>query len=437
MQKQLADGLILRSLSEGCASDRDRLPQFYYDVFVETGTPETEQALFPWTRDLMSGHPTVALDDIFVVVDPAKDDMIVSATLLIPQVWRYEEVELPVGRPEIVATHREYRRRGLVRALFEAVHERSAALGHNVCAITGIAHYYRQFGYTMAVHLGQHATLNAPGIGKPPDERYTLRPATMEDLPDVARWSDYYARTRLLSAVYTPEVWRYELGGRSDGNPWQLQYRVILNSEGQGVGYIALRPHSFDDALTCFAYVVGEAASYLETFPYVVYDIKQWGKARFNKDAAIIDFASGLHETVSTLIDRTLAGLVRRREYAWYLRVVDLVRFMRDIQPVLERRLEGSGAQRYTGALKIGFYNKTGLTLTFERGGLRAVTAGALDERDADISFPWHLFLNVVFGYHTPDEIRAVLPEIWGNEKAAVLLPILFPKKPSWLIGLA
>jgi GNAT superfamily N-acetyltransferase len=436
MQKQLRDGLILRSLSEGHASDRERLPQFYFDVFKETGPLEEEKAIIPWTQDLMEGHPTVTPDDIFLVVDPAKEDMIVSATLLIPQVWRYEDVELPVGRPEIVATHPEYRRRGLVRSLFEVVHERSAALGHNVLAITGIPHYYRQFGYTMAVDLGLHATITMGNVKQPDNVRFTLRPATNADIPDLMRWADYFARERLLSTVHDETQWHYELNGRREGNGWKLPHLIIVNEAGEGVGYVSMRPTNFRGQLTCFEYVVGEQSSYLETFNDVIFGMKQWGTERFGECPPMLGFATGVHDTLSVMIDRMIPGSIRRREYAWYLRVVDLVRLIRDITPVLERRLEGSGAHRYTGTLAIGFFDKTALKIEFERGCVKDAVIVPMDEGDADVSFPYHMFLNVAFGYHTTDEIRSVLPDIGVNQKAAVLLPILFPKKRSWLMAI-
>ena len=113
MQKQLANGLILRSLSEGYASDRERLPQFYADVNSEHDNELGKEHTRILTRDLMNGHATTTLDDIFVVVDPAQDDRIASATLLIPQTWRYEDIPLKVGRPEMVGTLPPYRGRGV------------------------------------------------------------------------------------------------------------------------------------------------------------------------------------------------------------------------------------------------------------------------------------------------------------------------------------
>jgi hypothetical protein len=44
----------------------------------------------------------------------------------------------------------------------------------------------------------------------------------------------------------------------------------------------------------------------------------------------------------------------------------------------------------------------------------------------------------VVFGDHNPDDIHLVLADVWTeNRKAAVLVNALFPKKKSWLEGLA
>ncbi len=132
--------------------------------------------------------------------------------MLIPQTWRYEEIPIAVGRPELVGTHPEYRRQGLVRALFAAVHERSAALGHQVLGITGISHFYRQFGYTMAVDLGACASFPMHVAPDPaPDYKaaFALRPATVDDIADLARWHDYMADERLVSGVFSAEYWRF------------------------------------------------------------------------------------------------------------------------------------------------------------------------------------------------------------------------------------
>jgi GNAT superfamily N-acetyltransferase len=441
MQKQLANGLILRTLSEGVDSDREQLPQFYAKVNGEGDSEAEQNGIAAWTQDLINDHPLTSLDDIFVVVDPARSDRIASATLLIPQTWRYEEIPIAVGRPELVGTHPEYRAQGLVRALFAAVHERSAALGHQLQGITGIPHFYRQFGYTMAVDLDDHAAFPLQTLAKPaPDytPSFTLRPATADDIADLARWHDSMARERLLTEVRSPEQWRHEVVGRSPRSMLARDYQIIVNVDGAGVGYVELsgnlyHPRSF----YCIAYVVGDQSSYLATFDDVVRGVRQLALAKFGEVPTLLYFMAGMHPALTTLIERSFGGFVRRQSYKWYLRVPDPIVFLRHIQPVLERRLEGSGANRYTGEFKIGFYDLTGIVLKFESG--RIVDIAPMRGKDGyDVAFPWHLFWNVVFGDQSVEEIQAILPEVHARGgKGAVLINALFPKKKSWLEGLA
>lgn len=285
MKQELANGLVLRSLSEGHASDRARLPDFYAAINGEGDPPEVQEGLRIWTRDLMDGHPTVTPDDIFVVVDPARDDLIASATLLIPQTWRYEEIAFPVGRPELVGTHADYRGRGLVRALFDMVHDRSAALGHMMQGITGIPHFYRQFGYTMAVELDQHAYLHLAGISSPPADytpAFTLRPATLDDVPAILGWLDDAARGRLLSDQFSAAAIRHELAGRAPGHMLCNVSLVIVDAQGQDVGFVALVDlMSNPDELRCAVCAVSDETSYLATFPDVLRGIKAWATERY------------------------------------------------------------------------------------------------------------------------------------------------------------
>ncbi len=438
MQKQLKDGLILRSLSEGHTSDRDQLPAFYAAINGENESQAVKDLLANWAQDLINGHPNMTLDEIFVVVDPAKQDKLVSATMLIPHNWRYEDIPLKVGRPELVATDPEYRERGLVRASFEAVHERSAALGHQMQVITGIPYFYRKFGYTMALDLGQHASYPLGVMADAaPDYQpaFTLRSATADDIPDMMRWYDTMARERLVTENRSADEWRYEIMGRSPGSGQYIDYQIIVNAAGKGVGYVEVFGSRWEKyMINCSGLVVGEDASYLAAFADVIRGVKKWAFARFGECPTLLSFGAGLHDSIDRLIDRTDGGLIRRREYMWYVRVPEMIPFLWHIQPVLERRLEGSGAHRYSGELKIGFYDLTGISLKFDCGKITAIES-VTGKDGYDISFPWHLLWNVVFGQHNYDDIRVILPDVWASSKGAVLLDALFPKKKSWIKG--
>lgn len=444
MRRELRDGLILRSLSEGHESDRTGIGPFYMDVFGDSGHPAPEE-LDVWSKDMMSErHPSMTLDDLWVVVDPAQKDRIVSALVLIPQTWRYEEIEFGVGRIEIVATHKDFRSRGLIRALMDTAHERSAQLGHIVQGITGIPHYYRRFGYAFAVDLGGRSAVNLDAIGELKEDqepKYTLRPATDADVPQLVAWDRYYADECLLSHVRTEAMWRYELHYRSPDAPFYIHLHVIVSADGEDVGYIAWTAHPSRNFMGVMSYIVGEKASYVDTFEDVMCGIRAFTERFYaqrpeNKPTRIM-FDGGVTSTMDTLIERTPSGVARETIYAWYIRVEDIAGFIRKIAPVLERRLVRSGANRFTGTIKIGFYDLTGLTMLFENGCIKDVTHGELFQNDADAAFPYHYFLNVVFGHRTVKELNHILPECYADRTAAVVLGALFPKKRSWLMAMA
>jgi hypothetical protein len=182
-RRDLGDGLVLRWST---AADVDELERLYSHVFRDNADAPLNIFTALWTRDLMSGrHPLIGPGD-FALVEDTRQRMIVSATCLLAQTWEYEGIAFEVGRPEIVATEPDYRNRGLVRAIFDLIHARSAAMGHLAQGITGISFYYRQFGYEYALDLGGNRTVYFAAIpklkpGEP--EPYSLRDATSDDIP--------------------------------------------------------------------------------------------------------------------------------------------------------------------------------------------------------------------------------------------------------------
>lgn len=445
MQKSLRDGLILRSLSEGFASDRDNLGQFYVDVFGDEGD-EDAPTLMDWTNDLLKDeHPQTTLDDFWVVVDPNENDQIVSAVLHIPQTWAYYDVEIPVGRVELVATHKEYRQRGLVRELFAAAHARSASLGNLVEGVTGIPHYYRRFGYTMAVDLGGRAYVPMSAVPKLKDDeqpQYTFREATVDDIPNLLKWDAQRLRGFALSTVYSAEMWQFELEHRTPGTPQFKSVCIITDKDGKDQGYIVLQTSDYWSMMQCAAYVLEPSASYLDTFDDVLRYMKAFAEDYYNDHKldvpSVLGFSDNVPPVVARLASKTGQSRVNDTVYAWYLRAADLPKLLYAIKPVIERRLEASYVSGYTGDLTIHSFQKTAVKMTFKDGMLLNVTEDALfPEWKADAAFPNHTFLNVIFGHRSPDELRRVLPEVFFKRKAAVLLDAMFPVNHSALLPIA
>ena len=138
---QLGDELLMRWAT---TADADELVVFNLRMHSEDLKDKPELWLKDWTRDILSGHhPTISPKGATVVVDPKKQNKIVSSMTMIPQLWAYVGLTFGCGRPELIAIDPDYRRAGLVRRQFEHFHTQSAAGGDLIQAITGIPWYYR------------------------------------------------------------------------------------------------------------------------------------------------------------------------------------------------------------------------------------------------------------------------------------------------------
>jgi RimJ/RimL family protein N-acetyltransferase len=127
--QDLGDGLVLRRATR---EDADALAAFNAEIHRWPESTESNPSMGAWTRDLLRGdHPTVDPGD-FTVVEDRRSDRIVSTLGLISQTWTYDGIPFGVGQPELVGTHPDYRRRGLVRAQLAWVHRWSAERGQLV-----------------------------------------------------------------------------------------------------------------------------------------------------------------------------------------------------------------------------------------------------------------------------------------------------------------
>ena len=438
MQSALPDGLVLRTLAAGHARDRARLPDFYRQVFLELDdwdSPDDDV----WVENMLAGeHPTITDEDVWLVVDPVRDELLVATLMLIPLAWRYETVALGVGRIGLVATRAEYRRRGIMHVLMAAAHERSAALGHVLQSIVGIPHFYRRFGYTLAVPFTRSATVPLtaiPALREGEQPFCSLRPAQESDYPLYYNWDEYLASYFALSAISTVQNWRHWLKHRD------ASLHTIIARDGTPLGYVPLWRSPGDKSLVCETLVVGPESSLLATFYDVLRGISEVARQKWPGESGpkYIAFVSSTSQTLMTLLEKVGPTAIEPHPYTWYLRASDPARLLQTIRPVLENRLEHSGAHRYSGEIKISFYNMHGLYLRLEKGRLAQVQNISVDVQDEMTCDAWitqESFLNLVIGHHSFAELRKVLPETRANSRALALLNLLFPRKPSYLLDL-
>ncbi|NKQ37489.1 MAG: GNAT family N-acetyltransferase [Chloroflexi bacterium] len=436
LPQDLGDGLILRWATP---ADTEALAAFNTRIHADSPDDPAEY-LAHWTRDLMNGnHPTTRAGDFTVVVDEKADGRIVSSMNLISQTWTYDGIEFGVGRPELVGTDEAYRRRGLVRAQFAAIHAKSAARGKLAQVITGIPWYYRQFGYEMTVALGDGRRFDwiTPGHDKQVDEEiYQMRPAVEADIPVLAELYGRYCQGSLLSRVRDEAVWRYEMSVAHRESPYARHFYIIETTAGEVAGYVEYAQWGASFTVREIAVLPGQSLRAVALFlTRVLHARAQELNKEREKPITAVQFSQSSGHPLYEALERELVQV--RQPYAWYVRVPDLPAFLRHIAPVLEARLAGSVMAGYSGKLRLNFYVNQ-LALIWENGRLQDITPyEASHFYDCDAFFPDQSFLQLLFGYRTAAEIKYILPDCYvPKADTAVLLQALFPKRPSWVLAM-
>jgi hypothetical protein len=434
--RDLGDGLALRRATPKDAAALGEFNAVVHGVMDENWLDEGARV---WTRDLLlRPHPTFHPGD-FTIVEETATGRIVSSMNLIDQTWAYGDVTFNVGRPELVGTLPEFRNRGLVRRQFEVVHQWSAERRQLVLGITGIPYYYRLFGYEMTIDLDARRTgyqAQIPHLKPEEPEPYTVRPACETDLPLVTELYAQGSRRYLVRCVWTPELWQYELGGKSPDNISRYELRIIQDAQRQSVGFLAHPICRWGARMAMIAYELKPGISWAAVTPSVARYLEAAGKAlsAYKGEHAFgaFSFSLGAEHPAYKVFEQRLPDV--NPPYAWYIRVPDLPAFIRHIAPVLEQRLADSAMCGHTGELKLTFY-RDGLLLKFEQGKLaEAAPYKPYPVGDSgDAGFPDLTFLQLLFGYRSLTELRYAFADCWADEKARLLLEILFPRLPSMI----
>jgi len=436
MLHDIGNGLILR---RSMPTDADALAEF--NAHLHSDDAADAECLNVWTHDLLSGnHPTFSPND-FTIIEESSSGRIVSTMNMISQTWSYEGIKFGVGRPELVGTLPEFRNRGLVRMQFEEVHKWSAARGEMVQAITGIPFYYRQFGYEMALDLdGRRLGYEAqvPKLKDGEAERYVIRAAQEDDLPFIEKMNDQMTQRSMIACERTPEIIRYELSGRGESNQCMVNC-TIEDKAGERVGFFRHSGYNRQKTLVAAPYELRSGFSWLEVTSSVIRHLWAMGQEYAKRDGGEFNsfgFMLGAAHPVYEALGNRLPTI--RDPYAWYLRVPDLLGFLNHIRPVLEKRLGESIASGHSREIKISFY-RTGLRMVIENGKVNSIEPWLPSpEAEGDIAFPGLTFLQLLFGYHSYEELHRAFADCWCDpEDVRILINILFPKKLSNVLPIA
>ncbi len=431
--RDLGDGLILRRARP---DDVEKLIDFNARVHSDDGWDQPDAGMDARARDMLTRpHPACTVGD-FMLVQHVPSGTIVSTLCLIPQTWSYAGIEFGVGQPELVGTHPDYRKRGLMRAQFDVVHRWSAERGHVMQVLIGIPWFYRAFGYEYglehdACRIGYRA--NIPRLKEGAQEPYNVRPTQRSDLDLIARLYDESCKRGLVSCVRDRAVWQYELDGRSEGNTEMIKLCTVETAGGEPVGFVAYYEDMWDGTLYAIAYELAPGLSWSAVTPSVLRYLANVSDAQAKKDGedGLQAFALQLGDEhpVYDAIPHRLPRVEKR--HAWYVRVPDVPRFVRLIGPVLEERLAGSPLVGHSGELTLGFY-RDGVRLVFEGGRVVEVSAWQPKDRKRGMAcFPDLTFLQLLLGYRSFDELDHAFADCFAEEDARPLVKALFPKQAS------
>jgi GNAT superfamily N-acetyltransferase len=449
----LGDGLVCRWSTK---ADQERIGQLMGSVFRFSPDEPLNVRTADEARVFMSdGFPFAGPGDFALVEDRSKPDWpLVACTCFWRHRWSYGGIEFGVGRPENVATEPAYRNRGLVRALFAMIHARSAAEGQLVQAITGIPYFYRQFGYEYVLDLGGQRRVSLTALADlktTTANAYTLRLATEADVPNLLTWYNQRRPANLVWHETAADYWRYHITGweeptvRAQG-PTQVglfgRLHIIVDPQERACGYTWLAAKRWGDDLRVYALELAPDVNWQSAMPSLLHLFREHGETipAVSADTAPfrqISFHLGRAHPAYNVLGESLAPRAIP-PYAWYLRVPDVPAFVQHIAPVLEERLAGSPLTGHTGQLTIDFY-RGGLRLAFEQGKLLTVEPWRAPDfgDDAQAGCPSLVFLQLLFGYRSLVELRAIFPDVWASEEVALLLDVLFPKQPSTVYSLS
>ncbi|KAF9342668.1 hypothetical protein BGX26_007066, partial [Mortierella sp. AD094] len=347
---------------------------------------------------------------------PEGENPLIAGISLQQNIGYFGKVKLMYGVLEIVATHPDYRNKGLMRRLFhDLVHPASDLRGDVIQVIAGIPHFYRQFGYEYALSFGSHnpqklndLTLIPPlaeresvekgGQGEP----FLLRTPSVDDLPYLVKTSTPEKMLCQAGAglLYDEDYWRFwirdAVANMTSKFDVSRDHWIIVDAKtGKDCG-VAMAHGS--PMLSIDLFVLNEGYNYRDAMYSVLRQIlaiangpTAWERKQQLKEAKKAKEQQGVTTTTQNKIQGMCLAVdpehpimklfaskstVMTSKFKMYTRIPSYANFLLKIAPVLEDRLAQSCLKGITVTWQFNFFCKVigsagkGLEVVFESGKL-------------------------------------------------------------------
>ncbi|HUV53697.1 MAG TPA: GNAT family N-acetyltransferase [Candidatus Krumholzibacteriaceae bacterium] len=366
-------------------------------------------------RRLLGLYPPMTLDHLFAVT---YGDETVASLVLIPQTWVMDGVERKVAEMGCVATHPDHRGRGLQRMLNERFDEAARNGGYDLCALAGIPFFYRQFGYEYSLDL-DHKTLIPVNELQDTQQSLESRGFAEADIPAAAELLDSYHSRYMVHCPRTAPVWRMQhMTGIYNGEPYE---GYTLHEGGEVQAYVRVHPRLRDKTL-----VLKEAGAVPGAHRQVLAFLRRHCVENgFETLVSALGYVDPLSELLVEL------GAEQSLPYGWQVKIVDNLRLLEKIAPLLESRLAGTRFSGLCERLNLNF-RRFSVDMVFESGKVAGVSLSS-DCSDRTIGLNPYVFPQLLLGYRSREELQYAYPDVRVAPSRRELVDALFPKRPSYI----
>jgi len=293
---------------------------------------------------------------------------------------------------------------------------------------------------------GVEADQKPDSAGSEATAGFTFRLATPKDIRDLVRFYDEAAVNLAIHTRRGPEIWEYVLthgiGSCTEAETWVVERqggnrsaagvggaRGTTGGEGASrgkapvvAGYFRLPKFHFNEELRLSESSRLSADAALA----VLRHLKKLMLERKTPGIQLNDVPHGALMRLAHALGATDVG-----NYPWQILIPDPAAFLRALTPVWERRIAESPFADLTSAVAINLYRRT-VELNFADGRVTEVIDRGPTE-DHGIQIPPGLFAQLVMGWRTQEELRAIYPDVIIARGERMLVDVLFPKRPGFL----
>jgi predicted N-acetyltransferase YhbS len=396
------------------SEDAKRLHVLFSDVFHPEDVGTLAETIF--------NHLPRMERKFWFIAEEKKTEKIVSAFALIPWTWEMEGIKLRVAEIGIVGTQEKHRGQGLMRILNREFDKTLDEEKFDLAVIQGIPGFYHRFGYYYSLPLENHINMPLHLIQEEQENVYSFRIACLEDIPFLLQEDQDYRQNFSISTFRDEANWKYLLTD-SLNTEYGSEF-WIMEQQDKSKFYCRIPKQGFGSGL-----IISEISENI-TYEALQHILSFCKKLAIERNKPYIRL--NLHHDSTAGKMAISMGAEQGKTYAWQIKIPHIIRLLKKIGPILERRIEASSFKNLSSTLRLNFF-KNNVDLLWVNGNLEDVLPGE-GESENIFSINADLFPALCLGHRTWREIKYIRPDIFPSSgKSALLIETLFSPMKSWI----